>query len=117
MRIRNHDAVLLVSLAGEIHVKSARTRGRFQRVFCRNLQRALDRLAPGSRWEAVGGGRFLLVPTDLSGAVEAATTTFGCQRVELARALAWNGGGHPRTPEQGGGPPRTPEQGGGPPRT
>ncbi|MDQ4131146.1 MAG: THUMP domain-containing protein [Actinomycetota bacterium] len=86
------DEVLLVSLAGEIHVKSARTRGRFQRMFCHNLERALDRLAPGSRLEPVGGGRLLLTPTDLAAAVEAARTTFGCHRVERARALAWNDG-------------------------
>ncbi|MDQ3931777.1 MAG: THUMP domain-containing protein, partial [Actinomycetota bacterium] len=85
----DQGAVLLVSLAGEIHVKSARTRARFQRVFCHNLQRALDRLAPGSRFEPVGGGRFLVASSHLAGAVEAATTTFGCQRVERACALAW----------------------------
>ncbi len=95
MTDRLHE-VLLVSLAGEIHVKSARTRGRFQHAFCQNLERALERLAPGSRFEAVGGGRLLVTPSDLTGAVEAARTTFGCQRVERARALDWNrdqGGG------------------------
>ncbi|MFN2556557.1 MAG: tRNA sulfurtransferase [Nitriliruptorales bacterium] len=91
--ILGQDELVLVSLAGEIHVKSARTRGRFQRVFCDNLERALDRLAPGSRVEAVGGGRLLVTPTDVLGAVEAARTTFGCQRVERARALDWNSRG------------------------
>lgn len=87
----NGDRRLLLTLSGDVHLKSSRTRRRFHRILRENLQRAL---APfGSSVELHDGppGRWSLVPTadavDLREVATVAGRVFGIYRVELVREI------------------------------
>lgn len=81
---------LLVTLAGEIYVKSERTRRWFHRRIADNLGAALEAAGTadaGVSW--LDSGRLVLSPAS-DRAAEAAARVFGVHRVERARRLAWS---------------------------
>jgi thiamine biosynthesis protein ThiI len=78
--------MVLLILSPEIHLKSARTRRRFERVLAANLAVALAARAPGAhlqvewdRWHIEGG--------DEEAAARAAARTFGVQRALITRTV------------------------------
>lgn len=79
------DAVLLVTLAPEIHVKSPRTRNRFRRVVRTNLLAACARRGLGDvEVDGLDVGRFTVTGENLTAVAEAAADTFGVHRAERA---------------------------------
>lgn len=80
-------AVLIVTLTGDIYVKSDRTRARFHRRLSDNLRQALAARAGRSHVRWLDAGRLLLTADRLEDAARAAASTFGVYRVEQARPL------------------------------
>lgn len=77
------ERVLLLTVAGDIHLKSPRTRKRFERILVENLEAALAWQAPGARVKKGGLGRIVVHcgAHDLAAAATAARSVFGIYRV------------------------------------
>lgn len=83
-------ARLMLKVAGEIGVKSPRTRRRFLRVLRRNLRRALDRAGvPGS--VQAGWGRMMVSTDDPGGARAVLRRVFGLHSVSLVETRSFEG--------------------------
>ena len=80
---------LLLTLAGDIHLKSSRTRRRFLRALRENLKAGLREAAPDAHLEAGPRGRLTVAGDDasLAAAVGVAASTFGVHRVEAVRRV------------------------------
>lgn len=83
------DRRVLLTLAGDIHLKSSRTRRLFLRILRENLRTGLHDAAPGASLEAGPPGRLTITGDDdsLAAAVTVAATTFGVHRAELVRRV------------------------------
>jgi thiamine biosynthesis protein ThiI len=83
------DRRVVLTLSGDIHLKSSRTRRRFMRILRENLTATLRPVAPSARLAAASPGRITLTAegdgTELLAALDVAATTFGVHRAELMR--------------------------------
>lgn len=78
---------LLLTLSGEISLKSAQTRRRFERILRSNLEGALAERAPGATVVDKPRGRLSIVGDDLGPAADVAAGVFGLHRIEVARRV------------------------------
>lgn len=84
------DRCLLLTLSGDIHLKSARTRRRFLRILRQNIRVALE-ATPGAELTGGPAGRMAITvdEADVDAAAAAAARVFGVYRVEqVARVPA-----------------------------
>lgn len=82
--------MLLLTVSGDVHLKSARTQRRLRRTLRANLDAALDRNAPGARVTRGPQGRLAVVtddPEQLEAAAGAAARVFGIYRVVQVEQL------------------------------
>jgi thiamine biosynthesis protein ThiI len=79
--------MLLLTLSGEIHLKSSRTRRRFQRIVRENLQAGLARTAPGAEVFQIGAPFLGINAPDPEAAAQVAARTFGVVRVDEVRRI------------------------------
>jgi len=85
------DLSLLLTVAGDIHLKSARTQRRLRRTLRHNLEAALARESPTAVIVAGPQGRMMVTAHDqatLEAAADAAARVFGIYRVIAVRRLA-----------------------------
>ncbi|HEX9683024.1 MAG TPA: THUMP domain-containing protein [Acidimicrobiales bacterium] len=85
-------ATLLVTVAGDIHLKSDRTQRRLRRRLGENLRDALDRHAPNAAIARGPQGRMLIEvdPSDVDAAASAAARVSGIFRVVSARRVTFD---------------------------
>jgi thiamine biosynthesis protein ThiI len=79
--------VLLLTLSGEIHIKSTQTRRRFQRILLRNLRTGVERRVPGAQAYKVGLSFVGIKAPDEEAAAVMAARTFGVARVDAMRKV------------------------------
>lgn len=85
------EHVLLLTVSGEVHLKSARTQRKLRRVLHGIVRERLATVAPTARLGEAPRGRLLVEaadPADLERAATAAAQVFGIYRVTRARGLA-----------------------------
>ncbi|HEX6262441.1 MAG TPA: tRNA uracil 4-sulfurtransferase ThiI [Actinomycetota bacterium] len=83
-------ARLMLKTAGEIGVKSPRTRRRFLRVLRRNVRRSLDRAGVQASVQA-GWGRIMVRTSDPEAATEVLSRVFGLHSVSLVETVTFDG--------------------------